>query len=183
VRGECRHPVPQDYVNTLLFLHVYFSELWRYPGPAEAAIQAKEAASFVPTGHSGYWALHRDWPRYTDPNQTLVGTPAVPMLMVNGTLDPRSTTDVAKLVGTYYTAPAQHYYEVPGATPGVVFTSSASPTPTDPAKPCGLDMLVSFMDHPAQGADTSCIAKVPPPDFAGDAALATTYMGTTDIWE
>lgn len=171
------------YWSEVLFRNVVFSDLWGEPSPSGQQLLALDAASFVPQGWSNVRSTWSWWPRYKDPLSGSLPSTSVPMLMLNGTLDPRTGIDVAKTVALAYTKPTQRFYDVPWATHGVVTVSALSPSDDDPAKPCGQDMLFSFMDHPEQGADTTCIAKIPAPTFKGDAALAQTYLGTTDIWE
>ncbi len=53
---------------------------------------------------------------------------------------------------------------------------------TDSNVPCGYQMWFSFMHHPQEPIDTSCLSRLRNFAFEGNARVAR-LLGTADVWE
>lgn len=167
--------------SAALQLNISFSELWEKPAPTAAELQAMDDAALFSPDFNGYYGPVFDfWPRYdAGPITTAWPSAKVPVLVLNGTLDPQTPYALAKLSGPHFSAPHQTFVTVPNSPHGVVFQS---PTGDPDNIQCGQRILTSFVQDPEAPPDTSCIASMLPVTFTGDATTQT-LLGTSDLWE
>lgn len=158
------------------------SELVHDPVPSVAAAQAQFDSLLVASGVGLSVAMsHDEWPRYArDPGAQTMPPSDLPMLMLNGTLDPQTPLEVARPMGEFYAGQHQHFVEMPLATHGVI-TSSPRKTPGTMGT-CGGSLLGAFMKEPTAPLDTSCTQDIKPLDF-DSATLAQSLFGRASLWE
>jgi hypothetical protein len=125
------------------------------------------------------WKL---WPKYEDLTwDDKWAETDVPMLMLQGVLDPATGYDRAVAVGEHFDGPHQTFVAFPTAPHNV---SSGTPVSDDPeATHCGRQLFIDFLKDPTADLDLSCVGQVLPNDFEGDPALADLVFGTEHLWE
>lgn len=165
------------FQGQVLGRHIGLSELWTEPSPELAELQAViDGAAFSTELGAHFAPLHEYWPRYTP--DALDGAWAetdVPLLMMNGTLDPATPLALADAVGAHFAGPNQTYVALPGAP-----HSWSAPTP---AGSCSILMFMDFLESAAAPPSSACAAQIEPLSFTGSAELAAGAFGTTDLWE
>ncbi|AKT41149.1 alpha/beta hydrolase [Chondromyces crocatus] len=164
-----------------LEVHIDFSELWETPPPSPAELQARADASlYGPNWASARGEAFALWPKYPADAYTQAWPQVdVPLLVLNGTLDPQTPIAQAELAAAHFDGPHQTFVAVPNA-PHV--TSTQSPTTLGDGVPCGARIIANFvLDHEAP-VDTSCIAVMRPVTFE-DAALASVFFNAWSVWD
>jgi pimeloyl-ACP methyl ester carboxylesterase len=177
--GEDRGP---DRGSWALGNNIALSELWEMPPPDAAEIARREIGAFFWPGELDAGAALFDlWPRYPldeFANRWPVST--VPLLAMNGTFDPQTPVESARLAATAFTAPHQSFVEFPGAPHGVIFTTPVTDA-TQP--PCGLQAMLAFLTDPTAPPSLACQSRIKPLAFSWDPQLLAALFGTTDAWE
>jgi hypothetical protein len=56
-------------------------------------------------------------------------------------------------------------------------------TPSSDGQPCGRHIIGAFLQNPTTALETQCTADIPPTDFHGNASLAASLFGTSDLYE
>jgi pimeloyl-ACP methyl ester carboxylesterase len=102
----------------------------------------------------------------------------VPLLMLEGDLDPLTPSLWADDVGAHFAAATQHYALFPHATHGVTFNTPYTGGTTD----CALSLWAAFVVEPTAPLDTSCVAQTIPLDFEPPAAVVAA-LGVGQLWE
>lgn len=167
--------------SPLLFWHIAFAEFWEEPAPSRAELEARIAPLFFSKDLALGNPLHDDWPIY--PADEYVGgfpDTDVPVLILQGTLDPQTPLEVAAVAAEHFTGPHQTSVIVPGSPHGVAFQS---PVRTAGADTCGLQIIWSFLADPTGTPDTGCLAELAPVPFSFPAETNQLYLGTDDLWE
>lgn len=107
----------------------------------------------------------------------------VPMLMINGVLDPQTTIEDARSFAAHFTGPTQYFVELPRTVHGAVFGSATTAPPADPA-PCGAEIMRLFLQSPGTRPDTSCTDDILTGDgFSLGPEVDESLWGTADIWD
>ena len=165
-----------------LQLHVAFSELWEEPAPSVSDLKAAcEGLLFCPGFAAQSAAAFDIWPRYPhDQYVNLWPSTPTPILGLNGTLDPQTPIEKAKVAADHLKNPGQTFVEVPYSPHGVLFESVVK-TPSAP--PCGLQMAIGFVADPKAPIKTECLADLVPVTWEEDPAVAQEFFGTGDMWE
>lgn len=171
----------KSLTSDILGMHIAFSELEENP-PISRTDLADLLADAVFTAYDPALRDAYDmWPRYTP--DALVGkypTSQVPVLMMNGTLDPQTPLEFAEAIAPHYVAASQGLIVLPRAAHGVIHQS---PTSEGSAKPsCGMMLWHQFLESPTAQLDSACRADILPHDFAGSPDLAAQYFGRPSLW-
>lgn len=163
--------------GVVLGMHIGLSELWPAPSPPQPELDAVIAGALFSTEMgTRLGAQWEAWPRYQP--DALDGTWAVtsvPMLMLNGTLDPATPLGPAATVGAHFAGSGQQFLAIPGASHSFV-----SPWPG--GQLCMIDLLQGFA-RDLGAVDTTCAGLVDALAFEGSAELALAVFGTGDLWE
>jgi pimeloyl-ACP methyl ester carboxylesterase len=164
-----------------LEVHIDFSEIWESPAPSAAELQARaDAALYSLNWASDRAAVYESWPKYPADQYALAWPKAtLPMLMLNGTLDPQTPIESAQIAATHFNGPHQTFVTLPNV-PHVA--SYQSPVIDAGALPCGVQVIASFVGSPEGTPDTACLARIKPVAFE-DAKLAKSFFGTGSVWE
>lgn len=165
-----------------LQMHLALSELWEEPAPSAAELKEEcDALSFCPKFGPVAGSLYDIWPRYPhDAYTNQWPSFEVPILAMNGTLDPQTPIASAKALADRLTGPHQTFVTVPFCPHGVAFESAVK---TVIAPTCGLQMMTGFVADPTQPIDTTCLADLVPVTFAEKPAVIQALFGTSDMWE
>lgn len=159
--------------------NITFSELWESPSPTTQDLAAwREALTASREVTSGMDAPLPIWEPYHDDLATSFATTDVPLLMLQGKLDPATLYRKALPMKDHFTGASQHWVEVPTATHGVITSST-----TNEHRSCGTRIIMNFLADPKGPLDTSCLATVVPISFDFDAATVNAVYGTSDLWE
>lgn len=175
-------PPPADsrYHSHLLYAHIALSEMWPAPGtaPSTAELEAFAESANIASRTSAYLSrLYDSWPRY--PEDDHMGKWAIteaPLLLQHGELDflPASAYEPIR---DRFKGDHQHFVLMPRASHDTLLV------PSGPSgAPCGLAMVLSFIDNPHGPLDASCMSEISPLDFKGNASVAM-YLGVSDPWE
>lgn len=157
--------------------NICFSEMWGNQSPTElAAIRDAAIASRDVTAGRG--ERKPTWPVY--PKDAFVGAYAktdVPLLMLQGGLDPATLLSKAQVMKDHFQGPYQHFVTFPEASHTTI-TSTA----TTAKRSCATMTLMKFIEDPKGPLDTSCMADIVPLQYeTSDWALP--LYGTADPWE
>jgi pimeloyl-ACP methyl ester carboxylesterase len=177
-----------DGYSGVLYDNVVYSEMWTHPDfPDEQALLdyiAEVDASAIFSLGSGtsmndVWEV---WPKYTDEQwDNKWAETDVPMLMLQGVLDPATSYFRAIALRDHFHGPHQTFVAFPTAGHNV---TSGTPVSEDPeATHCGRRLFVDFLKDPTADLDLSCVDEVLPNDFEGDPTLADLVFGTEQMWE
>ncbi|MDI3288758.1 alpha/beta fold hydrolase [Polyangium sp. 15x6] len=174
---------PDAYLySQVLSFNVAISEMMELdPLPLAEAQSIQDQAFFWTGDVATEYALFDAWPRYA--RDAYVGKYApttVPMLLMNGTLDPQTPLEFAEEIAPNYTQPHQTFVTFPDAPHALVMRT---PTVEPPHTPCALSMFARFVADPEAPVDTACVADLVPLDFHGDPAMAGALLGAADLWE
>jgi pimeloyl-ACP methyl ester carboxylesterase len=166
--------------SDVLGLHIALSEMEESPPPAMADLKKLYEGALFSDEDLSIRELYDLWPRYS--HDAYVGKypdTKVPILMMNGTLDPQTPLDFAEEVAKHYGGAKQKLVTIPRAAHAVIYQS---PTSLAPHTPCGLTIWRQLLADPEATLDTSCTADVMAHDFQGDAQLAQFVFGTSSLW-
>ncbi len=171
----------KSLASDILGMHIAFSELEESP-PISRSDLADLLSDAVFTAYDPKLRDAYDmWPRYTP--DALVGKyPAsqVPVLMMNGTLDPQTPLEFAEAIAPHYVAASQGLIVLPRAAHGVIHQS---PTALGNAETsCGMTLWHQFLESPTVQLDSACRANILPHDFAGSPDLAERFFGRPTLW-
>lgn len=160
--------------------NITMSELWETPSPTAAELSAIREAAVVSRDVTSEMELQiGKWPTYPhDEHYGAWPTTDVPVLFLQGGLDPATLLRKALVAKEHFAKPHQTWVEIPTATHSVITSST-----TTEKRSCGTRIMMSFFDNPEATPDTSCLATVAPPDFKGQAAISQALFGTADAWE
>lgn len=124
------------------------------------------------------------WPRYSPgPLASQWADSSIPMLFLQGGLDPATLLRKARVMKPHFTRPNQTWVELPTAT-HTTLVSSPFVNQAGERRSCGTGMLMRFIEAPTTPLDTSCVPLILPLDFTlnrPDVNMA--LFGTTDAWE
>lgn len=168
--------------SAVLQYHVALSEGWEDPAPsADELRQRCDSQTFCPGVAVSAASFFDRWPRYA--HDEYVGqwpSSTVPVLAMNGTLDPQTPIEQARVVAEKLAAPHQTFVEVPFSPHGVAFESRVK---TAGQAPCGAQLLKGFVADPTAAPDASCLGDLVPVQLTIEPDEAQQFFGTTDAWE
>ncbi len=175
------------HYSLVLQFHVMFSEMWESDEFADVDLNDyfNDLSRTVRVGRNqglSRWSLRRRWPLYVDERwDDAWAETEIPMLMLQGMLDPATPYVRAQRAGEHFDGAHQHFIAFPEASHSVL---SGTPVSDDPAElHCATLLLLDFLSDPEGDLDTSCVDDVYPIDFRGTAEIARTYFDTDDLWE
>jgi len=163
------------------FLHISTSDLT--PSPPLAEVEAFEATSLFSKELDYLVAIAAPvWPAGApDPLAGSFAETSIPLLMMNGTLDAQTSIEGARAFAAEMAGPHHYFVELP-RTRHVALTSSATVADLVNTRPCGAQILASFLASPESPPDTSCTVDILPLGFSWGATIDEAMWGTTDIW-
>lgn len=179
-------PEPEYAHSIVLFINQIFSELWEhksFSNNRSLLAYLDEVYEDILIGYEvGYVRneVYQQWDRYDDPHDDTWAQTDVPMLMLQGELDPATPHDFALAVADHFDGPLQHWASFPYSGHNVTF---GSPRAGDSEfMDCGIELAVAFMQDPTGDLDLSCVDQTLPLDFSGR-DWAPFLTGTEDFFE
>ncbi|KAH3764241.1 alpha/beta hydrolase fold [Pelomyxa schiedti] len=176
------------YEDNPLALNIIQSEMLslKLPPPTLEQIITGESSLYFTGGSSVSNRMWYDyWDRYT-PDEYANNLPSVsglPLLMLNGNLDPQTPLYFAEEVYNHYAGPTVTFEIVNAAVHCTIANSPVDNSDT----PCGLQMVVGWILSDTKTLDTTCLDHLVPIDWAGtttdDQQLSLTTFGVTDMWQ
>ncbi|MEX1368095.1 MAG: alpha/beta fold hydrolase [Nannocystaceae bacterium] len=168
--------------SDMLRTQVVLTEEWTDPPPSLAEVEARCVEAVVcPRVATRVAEFEPIWPVYRDEYWGMWPDTDVPLLAMNGTWDAKTPVETARAAGDHYGGPYQHFVELPGVTHAVIANSFTS---DGALLPCGLTLMLGFVDDPTAPLDDACVDLVEPFDpTASDPALANAFFGTADPWD
>ncbi len=180
-----RPPMPNEadrQGSTLLYAVVARAELWDEPAPTVAEYTAFLDTMTITVSPSpeayGAFLAYNSYAR--DGYWGQFATTSVPLLMLNGTMDPQTSLLESNPTGQHFTGPHQTYVVVDRAPHAVLFSSRYE---EDPFLTCGWDLFEQFVRDPTATLDVSCATMVEPFRFTFDPAVARSIFNTNDLYE
>ena len=182
--------VDQDELYSLVLgEHVIQSEMYR-GRTMEEALEVIEGAVVSPDSTPTIIAIHDSgaWPVYPDDGymQRWAETD-VPILMMNGTLDPQTPLEIALPAADKHAGAHQTFLTFPYAAHGVIMSSTTNAAMMGYGLPCGMEVMFDFVDDPTGELDLSCMDDLYPLEFDPHSQmnqmLADYLMGTYDMWD
>eukprot|EP01083_Nonionella_stella_P027502 75761_1 len=190
--------------------NIIVSEMWFGSDPTNPGLSydefiAAEKEYYISTGLGSmlrrWWGY---WNKY-EPNPDIYNkyaNPSMPMLLLNGDLDPQTHVKWALHAGRQYGANIndnthnplkRYYYTVPNAVHSVMFQSRIvnytdnTIDLDDDYEACGFYIMASFIDGNRNFVpDNKCIDWLTPIDWKGEGnitqQLSQKLMGTNDMW-
>jgi len=173
-------PTEPDLFSIVLAHHVTLSELWASPAPSTETLQAiADAAIAHKNIGAQFGARQASWPTYEpDALHGIWATTDVPMLMMNGTLDPQTTIASARAAELAFAGPNQTFVEMPNVGHVTLTNSWTRPNAT-----CAIALLTQFMRGPESTLDTSCVDDIDVLDFELTADYAQAFFGVDETWD
>jgi pimeloyl-ACP methyl ester carboxylesterase len=150
--------------------------IWFGEDPAKSRLERVLVASDLQT------AMAADsWPHYDPaPYAGQWAQTTVPMLMMNGGLDPATPLAGALTVKDHFQGQNQTFVTFADEGHGA---EGQSPTDVFWSHDCGLEIVDQFFDDPTAQLDTSCLGSVLPLNFSGTPLANKQLWNTTDVWE
>lgn len=175
-------PPPPSKKSAILGLQIVRSELLSKPLPSAEELKKKDK-SYIIADRVGLLSAEAIEHIKPVPPDTYVGKTAktsIPMLMMNGSMDPQTPLEPARAMEKAFTGPFQTFVAIPYAAHGVV---AQSPLQINTSQHCGMIVFNQFVKNPKQKLDTSCINKLLAPNYGGSAAIAKYMFNTADFWD
>jgi len=174
-------PTGRDLYSRILAYNIGFSEMEESPMvPREDMRRLMSGALFGDYDSSGR-DFYDAWPLY--PRDEHVGkypSTTVPLLLLNGTLDPQTPMEFAEEIAPHYTGASQSFVLLPRAAHGTI---TQSPTRAAyPTAPCGRTVWDQFLADPKAKLDTSCRERVALAAFDATPDVAQAFFGTTSLY-
>jgi hypothetical protein len=178
--GDYEPTVYDQLHSESVVFHIGLSELWPDPHPDATGIAGILETLYFSTDLALEFAALQDlWPAYPrDEYADAWPTTSVPMLMMNGDLDPNTPIWITQQAEDHFNQAGQYFYTFPRSLHNILDQS-----PTSSALTCGSQMFLDFIDDPLAAPDDACLAEILPIDFEGDPGLSMYLLGTEDMWE
>jgi pimeloyl-ACP methyl ester carboxylesterase len=178
---------PAQYMSQVVNENVIYSEMWMSPRFADDAaliayLDETYAADTLFAVGQGYYMndAYLRWPRTSDPLDDAWAATAVPLLMLQGEMDPACPYDFSVTLTQHFAGPHQTYVGFPYGAHNVFVGTPVASGP--PPLHCADRLFSAFLTAPQADLDTSCVGETLPPDFEGT-HWAPRLLDTADYWE
>lgn len=154
--------------------HLAYGDLWGPDAPPLSALQDVVDQAVATTAVSVSFAETRpDWPLVppSAPEDGSYPITTVPILALQGALDPTGPLDRLDGLAAWLDRPDGHFVVVPSAHHVTLNYGE-----------CPRSIQAAFLADPRAPLDASCLADVPPLAFAGDPSFDEAIWGTADRW-
>ncbi len=166
--------------SQFLNAHILMSEMWTDPAPSIQQVQKTFLDAYIAPGASfNSINLFNTWPKYArDEYVGKFATTDVPVLMLNGTLDPQTPDYYAEAMDKGMQGANKQLVIMPGAAHGTV---SQAPTVTN--QMCGLELSVAFFKDATKPVEPTCVNVLAPVTFSLPAFIVKQFLGVNDLYE
>lgn len=179
------YPLFSENLNT----NIIVSEM--IGGRSLAQARAFSATAYASPDETLSQYIARDeigWPVYpADAGTHQWPVTEIPMLLLNGDMDPQTPVEFARFAKRHYPGERQYLVELPTANHGTLLWTLLQDIDISNVDTCAGRILFDFVNDPDTPPDTTCTARMIQPDFSGtsdqarDAALR--YFGTSSLWD
>ena len=193
--GAYKQAMAEDWVDVyhlnsdVLGFEVILSEMWSgrdYDSAMAIVNEAFFSIDSVPSvsqiGDWGHWPTYEDdgyFEKWADTD--------IPILMMNGTLDPQTPLEIAGPAAERFTGAHQQFVTVPYSPHCVMASSWTTGALYGEDALCGEKIMFDFFDDPAGTLDLSCLDEIYPLEFDGasdvNMMISDAYLNTSDMWE
>lgn len=171
----------QGLFSRILAMHVVLSEMWN-ADDAETAMLIADAETALMGKNivPNFGAMRDRWPTYTpDAFDGAWAQTDLPLLMMNGSLDPSTPLARAEVAADVYTLPTQTFVPMADMAHGTAFSSLIQGRNTT----CGILLMSQFLRAPQSTLDTSCQDELAIDPFAVRGQVVQAVFGTSDLYE
>lgn len=128
-----------------------------------------------------------NWPQYPTDQYTHKWTEStLPVLILNGDMDPATPFSFASQVKDHLKGQYQYLVRLPGIPHGTLFLSLMKNTPLEEAETCSSQLMFNFIKDVTKTPDTSCTERLIQPDFSGTSNgaknAAKNFFGSDAVW-
>ena len=160
-----------------LLYNIDLSERWKAPPKSLRDIKAKQEKLLFSLGLTPEQAKrYPNWPKYDAKAFAPVAKTNLPVLMLQGGLDPNTPLSRSKSAREAYSGQNQYFIKFPDTPHGVVFN-----TQVESKIPCGVRVLVDFITNPQVRPSKACLDELPRIDF-NPTKLGEAMFGTPSVW-
>ncbi len=184
--GQIEWPGPEHGFSVALYFNTVYSEAWDHSLFEDSAaildyLEGIWSSSLLAgSNRQFFYDLSSHWPVYMDRFNDRWPITNVPLLILQGMIDPATAYEYAETLADRYTGEHQHFVAFPYASHGVIHGSPMSFEPD--AEDCGWNLFFAFLRDPTAPLDTSCVDHTVPLDFEGK-NNAGFFMGRDDFFE
>ena len=111
----------------------------------------------------------------------------LPILILNGDLDPNTHVDLARFAAEAYDKPHQKIVVLPGVPHAAIFESRIQADYHDKINTCAMELALQFFEDPEKSQDLSCLDQLIQPDFSGSTPraleAAKAGFGRNSVWD
>jgi len=154
-----------DDTNLLLMANVISTNMHRPAMSKEEFIAYKTTLKFT-SNDTPFYDMTDVWLLDANPLDAQLPATSVPLLILNGGLDPQSTDDMAKQVFDDYSGAQKSFIIFPSFHHGVIIQDSIND------RNCIANILEKFMNKPMENIDSQCAEGT----FAVDVTIESEYM-------
>lgn len=190
VGASTRSHQSEDLKSAVVRTNIVISELL---GPGinfDEALTFSEQSFFSTdlTLYATYARENGGWPPYPlDGCSDRFPDTDLPILILNGDLDPNTYLDLARFASQAYDNPHQSLVVLPGMPHGTIFESRMQTDYHDKVNTCAMELALQFFEDPEKSLDLSCLDQLIQPDFSGstERALeaAEAGFGRDSVWD
>lgn len=168
------------FFSQALSTNIALSELSVSPKPSADQVRANVADLIASIDAGPTYADALDvWPLYEpDGYFGQYAATSVPMLMLNGDLDPQTPLRVAQPMGDHFQGLDQNFIVIP-YSPHTTLTQSYV---DEAGNTCGADLAGQFFSDPTATLNLTCLNEVEPPNFWGYPDLTPVVFQTESAW-
>ena len=134
------------------------------------------------------YEVRKTWPIYA-PGPETGKWPKIksPLLILNGTMDPQTPVEYARLAHDRYSGNNTYLIEMPTTTHGALFLSQIKSGDINTGDTCGTRVFFDFLSNPGKRPDAICTNEIIQPDFSGESKRAKDaglqFFDTDLIWD
>ena len=128
-----------------------------------------------------------EWPVYPADSSTYeVPQVNMPVLIMNGNMDPQTPISYARYAKSFYSGTNQYLIEFPTAVHVTLLWTLMPDTGKEAVDTCGSRVFFDFLANPTSKPDSECTKQMLRPDFSGSSEHAQQagkkFLGTKNIW-
>lgn len=184
LRKLLESPLPSlPTFSPVLQNNILFAEVAHIPSEPLEKIQKRcdEELVLCPEISTKWIENWRNWPRYV-PDQWSGRWPEVkvPLLAMNGELDPQTPHTHAAVIKKHLQGSTQNYVQFPYAS-HIVLTSTA--VQSEGAVTCGMQVMANFVQNPTQKPDQSCLDDLVAENFDPGVDNIKALFGGEKLWD